>query len=293
MNIDSFKIFCDLVESKSFSKAAQLNKVTQSAVSQQIRAIENRFNVLLVERNRRQFQLTREGQTFYEGSRRIFEAFETLHGEMQELTSTISGEIRISSVYSIGLHDLPAYIKAFMRKHPTVKIHVEYRRSAQVYEEILSNQADLGLVAFPNPRAQIAAEPFRKDRLVLICHPQHYFANFQSMPIRQILGHKLVGFDPDLPTRMALDKIFKSHKLNVKPVMEFDNVETLKRAVEIDAGVSIVPLSTVTQEIQNKTLKVVAFSDEEILRPLGIIFRKNKVFTPAMKKFMGILKSKV
>src|SRR3989344_5805865 len=146
MNIESFKIFCDLVETKSFSKAAQLNKITQSAVSQQIRAIENRFNVLLVERNRRQFQLTREGQTFYEGSRRIFEAFENLQGEIQDLTSTISGEVRISSVYSIGLHDLPAYIKAFMRKHPTVKIHVEYRRSAQVYEDILSNQADLGLV---------------------------------------------------------------------------------------------------------------------------------------------------
>jgi len=293
MNIESFKIFCDLVETKSFSRAAQLNKVTQSAVSQQIRVIETRFNVLLVERSRKQFQLTPEGQTFYEGSRRIFQAYETLHGEMQELTSSISGEIRISSVYSIGLHELPAYIKAFMRRHPTVKIHIEYRRSAQVYEDILNSEADLGLVAFPNMRPQIGSEPFRKDRLILICHPQHYFANFQSMPIRQILGHKLVGFDSDLPTRMALDKIFKIHKMNVKPVMEFDNVETLKRAVEIDAGVSIVPLSTVTQEVQNKTLKVVEFSDEEILRPLGIIFRKNKVFTPAMKKFMGILKSKV
>src|SRR6185503_5968130 len=107
-----------------FSKAAQLNKVTQSAVSQQIRSIEERYNVLLIERSRKQFQLTREGQTFYEGSRRIFEAVEGLQGEMQELTSSISGEIRISSVYSIGLHELPAYIKAFLRKHPTVKINV-------------------------------------------------------------------------------------------------------------------------------------------------------------------------
>src|SRR3989344_5407977 len=129
MNIESFKIFCDLVETKSFSKAAQINKVTQSAVSQQIRAIENRFNVLLVERSRKQFQLTREGQMFYEGSRKIFEAYEQLLGMIQELTSTISGEIRISSVYSIGLHELPPYIKVFMRKHPTVKVHVEYRRS--------------------------------------------------------------------------------------------------------------------------------------------------------------------
>jgi DNA-binding transcriptional LysR family regulator len=267
--------------------------VTQSAVSQQIRAIENRFNVLLVERSRKQFQLTREGQMFYEGSRRIYESYEHLLGMIQELTSTVSGEIRISSVYSIGLHELPPYIKVFMRKHPTVKVHVEYRRSAQVYEDVLNGDADVGLVAFPGPRPGIVIDVFRKDRLVLVCQPQHYLANFQSMPIRQILGHKLVGFDPDLPTRMALDKIFKTHKMNIKPVMEFDNVETLKRAVEIDAGVSIVPLSTVTQEVQNKTLKVVEFSDEEISRPLGIIHRKNKVFTPAMKKFMSILKSKV
>ena len=293
MNIESFKIFCDLVETKSFSKAAELNKVTQSAVSQQIRSIENRFNVLLIERSQKRFQLTREGQTFYEGSRKIYEAYENLHGLIQELTASISGEIRISSVYSIGLHELPPYIKSFMKKHPTVKVDVEYRRSSQVYEDVLGNDADLGLVAFPHPKPQVSIEQFRKDRLVLVCHPHHYLANFRSMPIRQIMGHKMVGFDPDVPTRMALDKIFKSHKMNIKPVMEFDNVETLKRAVEIDAGVSIVPLSTVTQEIQNKTLKVVEFSDEEITRPLGVIFKKNKVFTPAMKKFVSILKGKI
>lgn len=293
MNIESFKIFCDLVETKSFSKAAHLNKITQSAVSQQIRSIENRFNVLLVERSRKQFQLTREGQTFYEGSRKVYEAYENLQGLMQELTSTVSGEIRISSVYSIGLHELPPYIKVFMKKHPTVKIHVNYRHSSEVYDDILNNEADLGLVAFPIPRPLITIESFRKDRLVLICHPQHYLANFQSMPLKQIVGHKLVGFEADIPTRMALDKIFKAHKINIKPVMEFDNIETLKRAVEIDAGVSIIPLSTVTQEILNKTLKAVEFSDEEILRPLGIIYRKNKVFSPAMKKFMSILKTKL
>ncbi|MBV9463037.1 MAG: LysR family transcriptional regulator substrate-binding protein, partial [Verrucomicrobiae bacterium] len=135
-------------------------------------------------------------------------------------------------------------------------------------------------------------EVFRKDRLVLICHPQHYLANFRSMPLRQILGHKLVGFDPDVPTRMALDKIFKSHKMSIKPVMEFDNVETLKRAVEIDTGISIVPYSTVTTEVQNKTLKVVEFSDEEFFRPLAILTRKSKVHSQAMKKFTDILLEK-
>ncbi|MDR3377411.1 MAG: LysR family transcriptional regulator substrate-binding protein, partial [Verrucomicrobiae bacterium] len=101
---------------------------------------------------------------------------------------------------------------------------------------------------------------------------------------------KVIGFEPDIPTRKALDKILREYGVEVKHVMEFDNVETVKRAVEIDAGVSIVPLGTVTQEVSKQTLAAVEIEDGEFFRPLAAIYKKNKVLSPAMKQFLSILK---
>ncbi len=289
MNLTTLKIFRDLVETRSFSKSAARNSVTQSAVSQQVSGLERSLKCLLVERGKKAFSLTPEGQRFYEGCRVITESFDGLMAELQEMSARVTGSVRVSTVYSIGLHELPPFIKHYLRQFPLVNVHVEYRRANQVYDDVLENDADIGLVAFPEKKPHLEVMPFRRDRLVLICHPRHRLGNFKAMPIRQVMGHKFVGFDPDIPTRKALDKIFKKHKITVEQVMEFDNIETLKRAVEIDMGVSMVPLSTLTQEIRSETLKTVDFTDEEIFRPLGIIHRKGRVFSPALKAFLDVL----
>lgn len=293
MNIATFKIFRDIVETRSFSKAAAMNSVTQSAVSQQLTNLERRLKCLMIERGKKDFALTAEGQRFYEGCCALTESYERLMAELQEMSRRVTGSIRISTIYSIGLHELPPYLKQYLKQYPLVNVHVEYRRSNQVYEDLLENAADLGLVAFPEKKPHLEIRPFRRDHLVLICHPDHRLANFKAMPIQQIVGHKFVGFDPDIPTRKALDRIFKKHRITVQQVMDFDNIETLKRAVEIDMGVSMVPLSTVTQEVKNQTLKVVEFTDEEIFRPLAIVHRRKRIFSPALKTFLTILEGKL
>jgi DNA-binding transcriptional LysR family regulator len=290
MQIESLKVFCDLAETESFTKAAQINAVTQSAVSQQISALERTFKSLLIERSKKKFRLTREGQTLYEYSKQIIQTYESLHSKLQELKDIISGTIRVATIYSIGLHDLPPYIKRFMKNYPTVNIHVEYRRANQVYEDVLSNVVDLGLVAYPVKDAKLDIIPLRKEPLVLICHPQHPFAKLKSVKLKSLAGQKVIGFEPDIPTRKALDKILKEYDVEVKHVMEFDNVETVKRAVEIDAGLSIVPKGTVMQEIAKQTLISVTIEDGEFFRPLAAIYKKNKVLSPAMKQFLAILK---
>ena len=196
----------------------------------------------------------------------------------------------MATIYSIGLHDLPPYIKKFMRNYPTVNVHVEYRRANQVYEDVLGNVVDMGLVAYPTKDAKLEIIPLRKDALVLICHPQHPFAKQKAVRLKQLADQKMIGFEPDIPTRKALDKILREYGVEVKHVMEFDNVETVKRAVEIDAGVSIVPLGTVTQEISKQTLAAVEIEDGEFFRPLAAIYKKNKVLSPAMKQFLAILR---
>jgi len=290
MQIESLKMFCDLAETESFTKAAQINEVTQSAVSQQISSLERQFKSVLIERSKKKFRLTREGQIMYDYSKQIIQIYDALHSKLQEIKDVISGTIRLATIYSIGLHDLPPYLKRYLRTYPTVNVHVEYRRANQVYEDVLGNVVDLGLVAYPSRDSKLEIIPLRKDRLVLICHPQHPFAKGKSIRLGALSSQKFIGFEPDIPTRKAIDRILKDHGIQVNNVMEFDNIETVKRAVEIDAGVSVVPQATVVQEVANETLAQVTIEDGEFYRPLAAIVKKNKVLSPAMKQFLVVLK---
>jgi DNA-binding transcriptional LysR family regulator len=290
MQIESLKVFCDLAETESFTKAAQINHVTQSAVSQQISSLERQFKSLLIERSKKKFRLTREGQVLYDFSKQIIQNYDSLQNKLQEIKDIISGTIRVATIYSIGLHDLPSYIKKFLKNYPTVKVHVEYRRANQVYDDVLSNVVDLGLVAYPTRDAKLETVPLRKDPLVLICHPQHPFAKSRGVKLKALAGQKFIGFEPDIPTRKALDKILKENSVAVNHVMEFDNIETVKRAVEIDAGISIVPRGTILQEVAKQTLTQVELEGGDFFRPLAAIYKKHKVLSPAVKQFLAILK---
>jgi LysR family transcriptional regulator, transcriptional activator of the cysJI operon len=125
---------------------------------------------------------------------------------------------------------------------------------------------------------------------VLICHPNHPLAKSRSIKLKELSGQKFIAFEPDIPTRRAVDKILKEHSVEVQVVMEFDNIETVKRAVEIDAGIAIVPQATIIQEVNKQTLSEVRFEDGEFYRPLAAIFKKHKVLSPAMRQFINMLK---
>ena len=290
MQIESLKVFCDLAETESFTKAAQINGVTQSAVSQTISSLERQFRSMLIERSKKNFRLTAEGEVLYNYSKQVLQTYDALHSKLQEIKEIISGNIRLATIYSIGLHLLPPYVKKFLKSYPTVNVHVEYRRANQVYEDVLGNVVDLGLVAYPVRDPKLEIVPLRKDLLVLICHPQHPFAKLKAIKLKALNGQKFVGFERDIPTRRALDRLLKEHGVSVEHVMEFDNVETVKRAVEIDSGVAIVPQETIRGEVANQTLAAVRLEDGEHYRTLGVIHKRNKVLSPAIKEFISLLK---
>lgn len=293
MHLENLKIFSDLVESQSFSRAAKLNNITQSAVSQQLRAMEKHFKVLIVDRSQKQFRLTREGQKLYDTSKEILHQYDTLCSELQEMKKVMSGTIHISTVYSIGLHELPPYVKKFLQAFPSVNIRVEYRRSNLVYEDVMQNAVDMGLIAFPTRMRQLEIIPFQEDHLIVVSSPDHPLANKQDVNLSELANHSFVGFDQDIPTRKATDQIFRDAKLDIDPVMEFDNIETVKRAVEINAGLSVLPENTVQQELREGNLAQVHLKDNQVFpRPLAIIHRKGRVLTPAMKKFIKLLVDK-
>jgi DNA-binding transcriptional LysR family regulator len=293
MQIESLKVFCDLVETKSFTKAAQINQVTQSAVSQTISALERRFKSLLIERSKKNFRLTQEGEVCYDYAKQILQIHDALQSKLQEIEDVISGNIRVATVYTIGLHVLPPCVKRFLKRYPTVNVHLEYRRANQVYESVVGNVVDLGLVAYPMRDSKVEITPLRKDKLALICHPQHPLAKRKSVRLSALKGMKFINFEQDLPTRKAVDKLFKEQHVAVDQVMEMDNIETLKRAVEIDSGIAIVPEETVQQELATQTLAVVQLEGGDFSRPLAVVHKKGKVLSPAMKRFIALLKEEL
>lgn len=292
MHIETLKVFCDLAETGSFSLAASKNFITQSAVSQQIRSLEDRYGRELVERSKGHIRLTQAGQVLYQAGKEIVQRYKEIEDALQTLSRSVTGTIRVATVYSVGLYELSAPLKRYLQAFPEVTIHLEYTRANKIYEEVSRSDVDLGIVAYPSKRPQILATPFREDRLVLICSPQHPFAQLQRIPIKKLQGEKFVGFERDVATRRALDRTFRQHSVKVRYMMEVDNIETIKRVVEIGSGISIVPEPSIVQEVKNETLKAIQFADEVLMRPLAIISKRGRRFTPAVQEFIDFLKGK-
>jgi DNA-binding transcriptional LysR family regulator len=291
MQIETLKIYCDLVETKSFSLAAELNFVTQSAVSQQVRGLEEKFKCKLLERvrGRRDLKLTKEGQTFYTESKRVVSAFQQLNESMRALDGTVSGSVRVATVYSIGLHELPHVVRRFMARYPAAKIDLEYSRTTRIVRDVIDGSIELGVVAYPEARRGLTIIPLQGDRLVLISPPGHAFASRARIKATDLRNQDFVLFERDIPTRRATDRILKSHGVTVKRVAEFDNIETIKRAVEVGFGLAIVPRPSVVDEQKSGQLAVTALAEPEWTRSVGIIHRTDRSLGVAARKFIELL----
>ena len=291
MHIETLKVFCDLADLESFSLAAERNLITQSAVSQQIRTLEEKFNRRLIERirGRRELKLTAAGEVFYREAKNVITAYDQLQENLRGVVGKIGGTVKVATVYSVGLHELPAKVRDFMTKFPTVNIHLEYSRTTSVVRDVMNGSVDLGVVAFPEPRRGLVVTPMPDNRLVLIAPPDHKFARRKTIKVTDLHTEDFVLFERDMPTRKAMDKIFKTNNVEVNKVAEFDNIETIKRAVEVGFGIAIVPEPTVTEAKRAGTLAVIQLAEPYWTRTIGIIHRSDKALSLAAKKFIQLL----
>jgi len=290
MNINSFKLFCDVVRCHSFSQGARLNGITQSAASQAINHLEREFGAQLIDRRRRPFNLTAEGELCYEGLCDILHRYETIKAGIGSLRSTVSGLVRVAAIYSVGLHNMNRAMQTFMTLHPRAKVRLEYLLPGKIYEAVLNDEVDIGVVSYPTEGRGLSVIPLRDERMVLVCHPEHHLARRPAVSPEDLDGEDFVAFDRELAICKELDRCFRVRKVVVRKVMEFDNIETIKQAVEIGAGLSILPEPTVQREVESGTLASVPLADCDLKRPIGIIHRQRKVFTPALTRFIEVLR---
>lgn len=289
MNIETLRVFCDVVQHQSFSRGAAANSVSQSAATQSVHRMEKHYGVPLVDRTKRPFVLTPEGEVCYEGFKQVLEQYDAVEVKVRSLRLEITGLVRVAAIYSVGLHDLSRSMQNFMRAYPKAKVRLEYLRPNKVYEAVLGGGADLGIVSYATPTPDIATKPLRSERMVLVCHPEHPLASRKAVTAEHLRGEDFVAFDRDLIIRKEIDRHLRQRSVDINIVMEFDNIETIKQAVEIGAGVSVLPEPTVRQETQSGTLATVRLIAPELRRPLGIIYRARKVFTPTAARFIEML----
>ncbi len=292
MHIETLRIFCDLTELRSFSETGRKHALSQSAVSQQIAQLELVHKVQFLDRKKRPLELTPAGELFYEACKDIIDRYEQLRSGLNALQKSSVSRINVAAIYSIGMHTLADYVKKFMVNYPNVHVHVEYLNSGQIYELVLAGEIDIGLVAVPKRDKRLEVYDFEEESLVLVCSPKHPLASESKIDIHKVQFEKFVGFGKEVPTRLWIDDILQRFNIVVRPVMEFDNIETVKRAVEINAGISILPQTAILQELGSGTLKAVSFSDGNFVRPTGIIIRKDKILSQAGRYFIELLRKK-
>ncbi|MEJ7848961.1 MAG: LysR family transcriptional regulator [Pyrinomonadaceae bacterium] len=293
MHIETLKVFCDLVDVQSFSLAAERNFITQSAVSQQIRTLEEKFKRRFLERvrGRREVKLTAAGEVFYREAKNVLAAYDGMNEGLRGLVGKIGGTVKVATVYSVGLHELPIKVGEFMSKFPSAKIDLEYSRTTKVVRDVLNGTVELGVLAFPEPRRGLTIAQMPSNRLVLVCPPDHKFAKKASIKTKDLNGLDFVLFERDTPTRKATDKILKAYGVEVKKVAEFDNIETIKRAVQVSFGLAILPEPSVTEEERTGNLAVIKLADKEWIRPVGVIYRSDRSLSLAAKKFVQLLET--
>ena len=290
MNLKSLKIFCDIISRRSFSRAAEDNGISQSGASQVVGQLEGRLGVQLIERSKRPLVPTREGQVFFDGCRKLIARYDALEDEVRTLHEDVAGRVRVAAIYSVGLHHMSRYVQEFMSRHPKANVRLEYLHPDRVLESVEQGQADIGIVSYPRSTRTIEAEPWREEPIVLVCAPGNPFAGRVEMALKELHGQRMVGFDPDLVIRHELDRAIAAHGAEPNVVMEFDNIETIKRAVEIDAGVALLPEPTIGRELAAGTLSSVRIAADELVRPLGIIHSRNKPLAPTVLRFVELLR---
>jgi DNA-binding transcriptional LysR family regulator len=295
MQLETLKIFCDVARWSSFSRGAAENGISQSSASQAVHQLEARLGVKLIDRSKRPLVLTPRGKVYYEGCRDLVERYEDLENRVRSLADEprIVGTVGVAAIYSVGLHHMSRFVQDFEKQHSQASIRLEYLHPRRVLERVLSGGVELGLLSYPRKWPELTVLPWREETMVLAVHPSHRFAGRRSVAVAELEGEPFIAFDPDLSIRRAIDRFLRHHSVGVEVMLEFDDIENLKRAIEVPSGISILPEPSLVREVRAGTLAAVPIEgdspEDRLVRPLAIIHRRHGCLEPAAARFLELL----
>lgn len=291
MQIYALKIYCDVVRFRSFSRGAEANNVLQATASQTIRRLEEHLGVTLIDRSCRPWELTPEGKVFYNGSREVVERYYEVEAAVRGTRAAVDLVIRVAAIYSVNLRDMGQCVQRFSQLHPQARVEIEYLHPERVCERVLNDEVNLGIISFPEGRPGLAVIPWREEPMMFVCHPRHPFAKKKSVTFAQLTGEPYVGFDAGLVVGKRVEQYLRTQGADVKPVLRFDNIEAIKRAVEAGSGISVLPMPSLENELRMGTLAAVPFAEHPFARPLGIVHRRGRKLYANTEAFIEVLKN--
>jgi DNA-binding transcriptional LysR family regulator len=292
MQLESIKIFCDVVHWASFSRGARENGISQSSASQVVHQLEVRLGVKLIDRSKRPLVPTSQGKVYYDGCKDLVGRYLEVENRVKSLENDkkLAGTVRVAAIYSVGLLHMSRYVEQFRQAYPAVDVRIDYLHPTRVIESVIGGSSELGLVSFPRKWPELTAIPWREEEMVLAVHPSHRFARLDEVDAEALDGETFVGFESELPIRRAVDQFLRKHGVHVRVALEFDNIETIKRAVEVPSGVAILPEPTLSGEVKAGMLCAVRFKDRRPTRPLAIIHRRSEQPGLAASRFLELLR---
>ena len=268
-----------------------MNGISQSAASQHVQELERGLGVELLDRSTRPLVVTQAGRLYADFCRDILHRKDDFEVALQRLKQEVEGTLRVASIYSVGLSEMVEIEKEFARRQPEAKLEVEYLRPERIYEAVLAGEVDLGLISYPEARRDITVIPWRREEMVLAVAPSHPLARRgEAIAPAELNGADFISFDDDLPIRRHMDRFLKEHGVEVNIALHFDNIQMIKEAVTHRVGVSIMPVRTMRDDIQQGRLAAVRIADATLFRPLGIIHRKKKRFHRVAQAFLDLLR---
>lgn len=288
VSFDNLKLFRDIVQTRSFSRGAALNEISQSAASQQIQEVEGRLGVALFDRSTRPFTLTVAGKLYADLCRDVLRRHEEFSVEIERLKSDVEGTVRLASIYSVGISEMSHLKEEFLRRYPNTRLEVEYLQPKNVYEAVLEDRADLGLVSYPQETRQLAVIPWRRERMAVAAAPSDPLARRSRVSAEDLAGRDFVEFDDDLPIKRDTDRFLRDHGIEVNRVMHFDNVQMVKEAVALSGAIAILPERVMRAEVQIGRLAAIPL-DAALVRPVGIVHRRKRKLHRAAELFLSLL----
>jgi DNA-binding transcriptional LysR family regulator len=235
-------------------------------------------------------QLTPEGRVYFEGCQALWDHYLELEASVRRTHAATAFDLRVAAIYSIGLGDMGQLIERFQERLPAARVQVEYLHPGQVCARVVDGTVDFGLVSFPRKTRLLHALPWREEEMVLACAPSHPLAASQSVRPHDLAGAKYIGFDKNLQIRREVDRFLRNYDVAVEVVAEFDNIESIKKAVEDSVGVALLPEPTLRREVQAGTLVAVPLTGARLVRPLGIIHRRHHKLGSTAQRFIGLLR---
>ena len=295
--MQTLRLFSDVARCQSFSQAAGMHGITQSAASQRIGHLEKRLGVTLMDRSVRPLELTEGGKVYLKGVREVLRRYDLLEGQVtasyaEAADENPAGDVRVAAIYSSGIDLLSRVRRAFSEEQPRVSVTIDYEYPDTVYDAVTSGRADVGILSYPERFKKVGVMPLREERMAVVCPPDHPLAASGSVTPSGLTGHERVAFSNDLPIGRRISAYLKENGGQPITKYVFDNLDTIKTAVAAMGRFAILPARTVQPEIAAGTLVAVELTPE-LNRPMGIIYRRgarqSAPLSPAANLFVEYL----